>query len=173
MALREDARDEGAWFGLSLVVEEEDRKRDCLRRVLTINPQHPAALAALAALDAMTPEAISPEGLPKRLTQQQRDAILHQGSPLLIIAGPGSGKTEVIAWRVAQLVRSGYVGEEHVLAVTFTEKAALELKDRIQSKMPGTDLWDADERGFRGFFFCLADAVPRPALGQGGSKVEF
>ncbi len=39
-------------------------------------------------------------------TPAQREAIMHAGSPLLIIAGPGSGKTEVIAWRVAHLVRS-------------------------------------------------------------------
>jgi DNA helicase-2/ATP-dependent DNA helicase PcrA len=42
--------------------------------------------------------------LPENLTDQQREATLHRGSPLLIIAGPGSGKTEVIAWRVAHLV---------------------------------------------------------------------
>jgi DNA helicase-2/ATP-dependent DNA helicase PcrA len=133
LALRKNARDERAWFGLSQVVEEEDRKRECLEWVLAINPQHPAALAALEALSV---RAGSPEDLPDFLTPQQREAITHRGSPLLIIAGPGSGKTEVISWRVAHLVRSGYVGVGHVLAVTFTEKAALELKDRIQGKMP-------------------------------------
>jgi DNA helicase-2/ATP-dependent DNA helicase PcrA len=44
-----------------------------------------------------------PSCLPPRLTEQQVEAILHQGTPLLIIAGPGSGKTEVITWRVAHL----------------------------------------------------------------------
>jgi DNA helicase-2/ATP-dependent DNA helicase PcrA len=73
--------------------------------------------------------------LPGYLTEQQKEAILHQDSPLLIIAGPGSGKTEVIAWRVAHLVQSGCVLPENVLAVTFTEKAALNLKDRIQQKL--------------------------------------
>jgi DNA helicase-2/ATP-dependent DNA helicase PcrA len=77
-----------------------------------------------------------PPYLPSYLTDQQRAAILHQGSPLLIIAGPGSGKTEVLTWRVAHLVRAGLVAPEHLLVTTFTNKAALELKDRIQQKLP-------------------------------------
>jgi DNA helicase-2/ATP-dependent DNA helicase PcrA len=74
--------------------------------------------------------------LPDRLTAEQREAILHTGSPLLIIAGPGSGKTEVITWRVAHLVRAGLVAPKQLLVTTFTVKAALELKDRIQDKLP-------------------------------------
>jgi DNA helicase-2/ATP-dependent DNA helicase PcrA len=70
------------------------------------------------------------------LTAPQKEAVLHRGSPLLIIAGPGSGKTEVIAWRVAYLVSSSLVKPENILAVTFTEKAAFNLKDRIQQKLP-------------------------------------
>jgi DNA helicase-2/ATP-dependent DNA helicase PcrA len=74
--------------------------------------------------------------LPEYLTSEQREAILHTGSPLLIIAGPGSGKTEVLTWRVAHLVRAGLVAPQHLLVTTFTNKAALELKDRIQLKLP-------------------------------------
>jgi DNA helicase-2/ATP-dependent DNA helicase PcrA len=74
--------------------------------------------------------------LPNYLTLEQRDAILHTGSPLLIIAGPGSGKTEVTTWRVAHLVRAGLVAPEHLLVTTFTNKAALGLKDCIQQKLP-------------------------------------
>jgi DNA helicase-2/ATP-dependent DNA helicase PcrA len=73
--------------------------------------------------------------LPATLTLPQREAILHLGSPLLIIAGPGSGKTEVIAWRVAYMVQAELAKPENILATTFTNKAALELKDRIQSKL--------------------------------------
>jgi len=74
--------------------------------------------------------------LPSNLTEEQQAAILHRGSPLLIIAGPGSGKTTVITWRVAHLVRAGYVQPENLLVTTFTNKAALELKDRIQKALP-------------------------------------
>ena len=55
---------------------------------------------------------------------------------MLIVAGPGSGKTEVIARRVAYLVQADLVKLAHVLAVTFTKKATLELKGRIQRKLP-------------------------------------
>lgn len=76
-----------------------------------------------------------PSYLPNHLTEEQRRAVLHDRGPLLIIAGPGSGKTEVISWRVAHLVRSGQVTPDHLLVTTFTNKAALELKDRIQRKL--------------------------------------
>ena len=54
----------------------------------------------------------------------------------MIIAGPGSGKTEIIAWRVANLIKTKDVSSDKVLVTTFTDKAALELKDRIQTKVP-------------------------------------
>ena len=73
--------------------------------------------------------------LPEHLTSEQREAILHAGSPLLIIAGPGSGKTEVLTRRVAHLARAGLVAPQHLLVTIFTNKAALELKGRIQLKL--------------------------------------
>lgn len=78
--------------------------------------------------------------LPDRLTEAQRAAILHSGSPLLIIAGPGSGKTEVITWRAAHLVRSGRAKPENLLVTTFTNKAAEQLKDRIAARLPGVNV---------------------------------
>ena len=78
----------------------------------------------------------TPEYLPTNLTEPQRQAILHQGSPLLILAGPGSGKTEVITWRVAHLIRSGQASPDEFLITTFTNKAAEELKDRLKEKLP-------------------------------------
>jgi DNA helicase-2/ATP-dependent DNA helicase PcrA len=77
-----------------------------------------------------------PEYLLADLTEEQAQAVLHSGSPLLIIAGPGSGKTTVITWRVVHLVRSGQVAPENLLVVTFTNRAADQLKDRIQAQLP-------------------------------------
>jgi DNA helicase-2/ATP-dependent DNA helicase PcrA len=77
-----------------------------------------------------------PEYLPGYLTDQQVDVILFRDRPLLIIAGPGSGKTEVISWRAVHLVRSGAAQPENLLVTTFTNKTALELKDRIQRRLP-------------------------------------
>jgi DNA helicase-2/ATP-dependent DNA helicase PcrA len=76
-----------------------------------------------------------PAYLPSYLTDQQLEAILHRGSPLLIIAGPGSGKPAVITWGVVHLVRSGQVAPENLLVTTFTNKAAQELQDRIQAQL--------------------------------------
>jgi DNA helicase-2/ATP-dependent DNA helicase PcrA len=74
------------------------------------------------------------------LTESQRKAVTHLYGPLLIIAGPGSGKTEVISRRAAFLVQSGSAKPENLLVTTFTEKASLELKDRIQSKLPDVNV---------------------------------
>lgn len=64
-------------------------------------------------------------------TKAQRDAIDSVGSPLQIIACAGSGKTQVISQRIANLVLSGAARPGEIVAFTFTEKAAAELKDRV------------------------------------------
>jgi len=69
-------------------------------------------------------------------TSQQREAIEHQGGPLLIIAGAGTGKTLVIVHRIARLIESNLARPEEILALTFTEKAAKEMEERVDILVP-------------------------------------
>ncbi len=78
-----------------------------------------------------------PERFLANLTEPQREAVLHTEGPLLILAGPGSGKTRVITCRVGNLIHQG-VRPYQILAITFTNKAAGEMRQRIQTLLPGS-----------------------------------
>ena len=85
------------------------------------------------------------------LNPEQRQAVLHSGGHLIIVAGPGTGKTMTLSHRIAHLIQSGLISPSQVLALTFTNKAALEMGERISQLIPEpteAEVWVSTFHGF-------------------------
>src|SRR6201997_2969549 len=72
--------------------------------------------------------------------ERQLEAIEHVNGPMLVVAGAGTGKTTVLTRRIASLIREGHAWPREILALTYTDNAAKEMRERVQSELRGADI---------------------------------
>lgn len=102
------------------------------RKMINFNLTEYRLLQKQQSLTTPREETSNPEEKENHLNPEQQAAVNHFKGPALVIAGPGTGKTRVLTQRVAHLIRERNIDPENILAVTFTNKAAAEIKERLE-----------------------------------------
>src|SRR3989338_5602439 len=102
------------------------------------------------------------------LNKEQLEAVTHRAGPLLIIAGAGTGKTTVITRRIAWLLSEGLAKTDEILALTFTDKAAQQMQERVDILLPYgyTDIWIST-------FHAFGDRIIRESALELGLNPDF
>ena len=108
------------------------------------------------------------DGILQGLNEAQREAVVHGEGPLLIIAGAGTGKTTVLTRRIAHLIAAKRARPEEILALTFTEKAAAEMAERVDQLIP----WGYAETTIS-TFHAFGDRVLRESALETGLDPQF
>ncbi len=104
----------------------------------------------------------------QELNKQQKEAVLHQLGPLLVLAGAGTGKTKVLTGRIINIINSYQAAPYQILAVTFTNKAAFEMKQRIAS-----EIGDEANNIWAGTFHSIASRIIKRHPEVVGLKSDF
>jgi len=102
------------------------------------------------------------------LNDRQQEAVIHFGTPLLIVAGAGAGKTMVLTHKIRYMVQELGIYPSHILGITFTNKAAREMKERVATLMPGMK-----EPPFLGTFHSFCNDVLRRDIHHLGRESTF
>ena len=101
-----------------------------------------------------------------KLNQEQMEAVIHKDGPMLVLAGPGSGKTSVITARTENLIEKYHIAPSSILVVTFTKAAAGEMKERFYSRNPG-----AGRQVTFGTFHGIFYGILKHAYGIGSNNI--
>jgi uncharacterized protein (TIGR00375 family) len=123
---REELLGQKTLFSIPEIVNKIKLKKKAFPETLrkkkpgTVKKKHQKAVVDLSDSSAL-----------ETLNEKQKKAVLHKNGPLMIVAGPGTGKTRTITGRIAHIIKARNVPSENILAVTFTLKAAREMRDRL------------------------------------------